>query len=100
MDVGNRGRRFGTLGDGFPRGLEREGAAQASSASWRGIAYSENAQLAYCVQWPWSGCAMRRHNAERNRNPKWIKYVRSALREYALGVMESCAGIMSAKEMT
>ena len=32
-------------GGGFLRGLEREGAAQASSASWRGIAYSENATV-------------------------------------------------------
>ena len=32
VDVGNRGRRFGTRGGGFLRGLERESAAQASSA--------------------------------------------------------------------
>ena len=69
-------------------GLSARCAAQASSASWRGIAYSENALLAYCIQWPWSGRAMRRHNAERNRSPKWIKYVRSAPREYAPGAME------------
>jgi len=31
-------------GGGFLRGLERESAAQASSASWRGIAYSEYAR--------------------------------------------------------
>jgi len=32
VDVGNRGRRFGTRGGGFLRGLERKCAAQASSA--------------------------------------------------------------------
>ena len=100
MDVGNRGRRFGTLGEGFPCGLEREGAAQASSATWRGIAYSEYARWRI-VSCGWRSAAQCAGTTpKRNRSPKWIKYVRSAPRVYAPGVMESCAGIMSAKEMT
>ena len=53
--------------------LEREEEASSAGLSarmrglsvvgiWRGIAYSENAPLAYCTLWPASGRAMRRHN--------------------------------------
>ena len=47
MDVGNRGRRFGTLGEGFPRGLEREMRGPGVVGIWRGIAYSEYAR--WCI---------------------------------------------------
>ena len=60
--------------------LEREEEASSAGLSamrglsvvgiWRGIAYSENAPLAYCTLWSAFGRAMRRHNAERNRTMK------------------------------
>ena len=62
VDVGNRGRRFGTRGGGFLRGLEREMRSPSVVGIWRGIAYSENVPLAYCTLWPAFGRAMRRQN--------------------------------------
>ena len=49
-------------GGGFLRGLERKMRGLSVVGIWRGIAYSENAPLAYCTLWPVFGCAMRRHN--------------------------------------
>ena len=48
-------------GGGFLRGLERKMRGLSVVGTWRGIAYSENALLAYCTQWPVFGRAMRRH---------------------------------------
>ena len=36
--------------------------------TWRGIAYSENALLAYCTQWPVFGRAMRRHTQKKEQD--------------------------------
>ena len=54
--------------------LEREEEASSAGLSamrglsvvgiWRGIAYSENAPLAYCTLWPEFGRAMRLHKKE------------------------------------
>ena len=57
-------------GGGFLRGLEREMRSLSVVGIRRGIAYSENAPLAYCILWPAFGRAMRRHNAKRNRTMK------------------------------
>ena len=48
-------------GGGFLRGLERKTRGLSVVGIWRGIAYSENAPLAYCTLWPEFGRAMRRH---------------------------------------
>ena len=54
-------------GGGFLRGLERKTRGLSVVGIWRGIAYSENAPLAYCTLWPEFGRAMRRQGKERNR---------------------------------
>ena len=71
---GGRTVREGALTSGTAAAdLEREGEASSAGLSagmrglsvvgtWRGIAYSENAPLAYCILRPAFGRAMRRHN--------------------------------------
>ena len=46
-------------GGGFLRGLERKSAAQASSASGEASPIPKMRQLAYCIQWPEFGRAVR-----------------------------------------
>ena len=70
MDVGNRGRRFGTLGEGFPRGLEREMRGLSVVGILARHRLFRICALAYCIQWLAFSRAVRRYNAERNRTMK------------------------------
>ena len=65
MEVGNRGRRFGTLGEGFPCWLERDKRGLSVVGILARHRLFRICALVHCIQRLAFSRAVCRHNAEK-----------------------------------